>query len=289
MATESENKVQAALGKFLKTHGLEDHVSDIDDIVLSYVISILEDLGDSRNAEENIDVEQFIEMMDAYIPGFAEINSVQICEWMFQLASVLSKKEHVKEESNSAPTSPSIDSCLTMAACSGMGQLSVSDRNSVGESERSTSESSDDADEQLHLLREMFPGTVRRELEHCLAVSGGNVEKAAQIVLYRQETETAITTDLSQETRTKKYYDEDDDRKAKDRVMAKYAYIDESDDKRTYKPVAPKEEPKKLIRYLDNQVVNTKGQRFTEIKKDDTEEMKKTFINLKPARKYRFH
>lgn len=44
-----------------------------------------------------------------------------------------------------------------------------------------------------------------------------------------------------------------------------------------------------MIRYLDNQVVNTKGQKFTEIKKDDTEEMKKTYINLKPARKYRFH
>ena len=49
------------------------------------------------------------------------------------------------------------------------------------------------------------------------------------------------------------------------------------------------QEPKKLVRYLDSQVVNTKGQKFTEIKKDDTEEMKKTFINLKPARKYRFH
>ena len=42
--------------------------------MLSYVISILEDLGDRENAEENIDVDQFIEMMDAYIPGFAEIN-----------------------------------------------------------------------------------------------------------------------------------------------------------------------------------------------------------------------
>ena len=50
------------------------YFSDIDDIVLNYVISILEDLGDSENAEENIDVDQFIEMMDAYIPGFGEIS-----------------------------------------------------------------------------------------------------------------------------------------------------------------------------------------------------------------------
>lgn len=46
----------------------------IDEIVLSYVISILEDLGDDQNAEENIDVDQFTEMMDAYIPGFNSID-----------------------------------------------------------------------------------------------------------------------------------------------------------------------------------------------------------------------
>ena len=45
-----------------------------------------------------------------------------------------------------------------------------------------------------------------------------------------------------------------------------------------------------MIRYLDGQVVNTKGQKYTEIKRrEDEEEMKKTFVNLKPARKYRFH
>lgn len=48
--------------------------SAIDEIVLSYVISILEDLGDDKNAEDNIDVDQFTEMMDAYIPGFCNIN-----------------------------------------------------------------------------------------------------------------------------------------------------------------------------------------------------------------------
>lgn len=289
MASNSEDKVQAAIGKFLKAHGLQDHVSNIDEIVLSYVISILEDLGDSEQAEENIDVDQFTEMMDAYIPGFAEIESVEICEWMFELATELSTKHQEVESSNSETTSPSIDACLTMAAFGGISRLSVSEQDSAGESERSSSESSDDTDEQLCLLREMFPATVRVELEHCLAVSEGNLEKATQIVLYRQETGTAITTDMPREKRTKKLYDQDDDKKSKEKLVARYAYVDEKDDKRIHKPVMPKQEPKKLVRYLDNQVVNTKGQRFTEIKKDDSEEMKKTFINLKPARKYRFH
>ena len=41
-----------------------------------------------------------------------------------------------KEDSSSVPTSPSIDACLTIAACGGMSQLAVTDQNSAGESER---------------------------------------------------------------------------------------------------------------------------------------------------------
>lgn len=46
-----------------------------------------------------------------------------------------------------------------------------------------------------------------------------------------------------------------------------------------------------MIRYRDNKVVSTKGERYTvETKKDqENDDMKKTYINLKPLRKYRFH
>lgn len=56
-----------------------DYFRDIDEIVLSYVNSILEDLGDDSNAEENIDVDQFAEMMEAYIPGFGNIDRFGTC------------------------------------------------------------------------------------------------------------------------------------------------------------------------------------------------------------------
>ena len=39
-------------------------------------------------------------------------------------------------ERSSIPASPSVDACLTMAACGGIQQLSVTDQNSAGESER---------------------------------------------------------------------------------------------------------------------------------------------------------
>ena len=44
-----------------------------------------------------------------------------------------------------------------------------------------------------------------------------------------------------------------------------------------------------MVRYRENQVVSTKGERYTFEKTAETEEMKKTYVNLKPLRKYRFH
>ena len=47
-----------------------------------------------------------------------------------------------------------------------------------------------------------------------------------------------------------------------------------------------------MVRYREGHVVNTKGERFTVLTKKDTEggeDMKKTYVNLNPLRKYRFH
>lgn len=44
-----------------------------------------------------------------------------------------------------------------------------------------------------------------------------------------------------------------------------------------------------MIRYRDNKVVSLKGERYTEMKKEESEELKKTYVNLKPAKQYRFH
>jgi hypothetical protein len=48
-------------------------------------------------------------------------------------------------------------------------------------------------------------------------------------------------------------------------------------------------EQKGKMRYLNNEVVSTKGGRHLEKKKEESEEMKKTYINLKPLKQYRFH
>ena len=48
-----------------------------------------------------------------------------------------------------------------------------------------------------------------------------------------------------------------------------------------------------MIRYYDSKIVTTKGDKYFEPKTEKDEEfdkqMKSTYVNLKPARKYRFH
>lgn len=295
MASQSQDEVLVALKTFLGKHDLQGHVSDIDEIVLNYVLGILEDLGDGNGSSEEMDVDEFIEMMDAYIPGFASIDSVAVCDWMFALAHQLSQTSSAEGEDSSKGDNPDVtdESGLSLAAHlghSGAVPKSRSHLDSTGESSRNSSESStDETDEQLESLLEMFPHTLRIEAEFCLKGSGGDVDRAVQLILHRQDTGEAITQDIQPKQKRSKAPVLDIEQADKERLMARYAYIDVDEDKKSYKPTAPKAEAKKLVRYLDNQVVNTKGNRFTEIKKDDTEEMKKTYINLKPAKKYRFH
>lgn len=53
--------------------GLTLSYSGLDEVIFSYVLGVLEDLGPSGPSEENFDMEAFIEMMEAYVPGFANI------------------------------------------------------------------------------------------------------------------------------------------------------------------------------------------------------------------------
>lgn len=54
--------------------------SSVDEIVLSYMISILEELGSDGGGDDAFDVEDFTEMMAAYLPGFDDIDRL-VCNF----------------------------------------------------------------------------------------------------------------------------------------------------------------------------------------------------------------
>ena len=60
---------------------------DIDDIVLSYVVGILQDLTTNYTVgdEESFDVDSFCEMLTAYMPKTESVPHTEITEWIFGL------------------------------------------------------------------------------------------------------------------------------------------------------------------------------------------------------------
>lgn len=81
--------VKASLFQFVNIHITAADLSVVDEIVLNYVISILEEASE----DPNFDVEGFIEMMSAYFPDFSQIATPTVCEWLFQLGSEMKNEK----------------------------------------------------------------------------------------------------------------------------------------------------------------------------------------------------
>ncbi|PIK36211.1 putative CUE domain-containing protein 2-B [Apostichopus japonicus] len=80
-----ELRVLKALSDFITHHQPESSLSAIDNIVLMYVVGVLEDVGN----DDDFDVDNFIEMIAAYVPGFLAIDVAVVCEWIFELSEKL--------------------------------------------------------------------------------------------------------------------------------------------------------------------------------------------------------
>ena len=79
----------------LRNYPLIYHYRDIDEIVLSYVVGILQDLTSNYSVgdEESFDVDTFCEMLTAYMPQTEIISPAEITEWMFGLVQAQREAE----------------------------------------------------------------------------------------------------------------------------------------------------------------------------------------------------
>lgn len=272
----------------------------VDEIVLNYCVSILEELGENQDHDE-FDIEGFCEMMQAFVQEFETIPQVEVATWMFELEARLrelrnqANNDDHKYELLSALLSPiSFDkpkpaprSPHTSESNDGTQtkRVYLLSETSDGSSDGSSSGDFQGAyDEAVYLLQEMFPAASLPEIQHCVSVGEGDPGRAAQLIIDRQESGLSIlpTTAVLQQggLRQKPV----NDHELKNRIIAKYSYVDRDEDHREHHPIQPKTEPKKLVRYRDNKIVSLKGERYTEVKREDMEE-KKPVVAVKPQRK----
>ncbi|XP_052006746.1 CUE domain-containing protein 2 [Xyrauchen texanus] len=276
--------IHGALYDFILSYIPHMDLSTLDDVIMSYITGVLEDLGSQENVEENFDVEVFVEMLEAYIPGFSDIDSVKVCEMMFNLASKLASARHtecgdIKLEESTFPLSES--SALTHR------DLGAKTHNLTSQAEGATAKVSESAwDNQEQLLLEMFPKCSVTEARSALSIAKGDMEEAVCLII---EGDVQLKCPPSLSACQGKTISAEVDKKLKANILEKYMLVDSEEDKKVHRPLTPKDAPKKLVRYHGSQVVTTKGERYHLLKKEETEDMKKTYVSLKPARKYRFH
>ncbi|XP_066856553.1 CUE domain-containing protein 2 isoform X2 [Anser cygnoides] len=310
---ELERIIRDTLTRFIQSHIPAADLSGMDDVFFSYITGVLEELGSPESSEETFDMDTFIEMMEAYIPGFAEIPSGDVCEMMFSLSERLgearTKEKPGQKAAEARSEAPSED--LTKGQEPGAG--ACNGERLCTPTDGAEAQEGDDLKDGTELLLEMFPACTVSQAEKALAMALGNLEEAVQLIVEEKvEIGTAgasvklsksrlcphpaSTTELREAPRFPHGLGElarprraPNHEELKQVILQKYMMVDSAEDQKTHRPAPPKEAPKKLIRYIDNQVVSTKGERYKDIKKPESEEMKKTYISLKPARKYKFH
>lgn len=278
--------IHNALHEFIQTYIPDADLSTLDDVILSYITGVLEDLGSQQSVEENFDVEVFAEMLEAYIPGFADIDSVKVCEMMFSLASKLATARTSAGDENDVPKERTTDMTLKTDKMPNEPQPGIETQCLKTQTEGATAKlpaSEWEAQEQ-HLL-EMFPKCSLSEARSALSIAKGDMEEAVRLIIEGDVQLSPCPLNVNHG----KNISSQADQKLKESILEKYMLVDREDDNKTHRPVPPKDAPKKLVRYHGNQVVTTKGERYQLVKKNETEDMKKTYVNLKPARKYRFH
>lgn len=302
-SSTSQLSVKRSLVRFIELETGEDATDMIDEILLSYVVGILE----SDIAEEGFDVLEFKEMLSAYIPSFDSILDDKISSWVGLLSSEVNKRrrqiraasKHLEAITSTSPNgrTPPFSA-----------ELSKTSHKSSTSRSRNTSQSEDDAGKPNHIaicdesslcdevtfrtLCEMFPGACALEVRRCLMVAGGDSEAAAQLLLQRDGLAESLLTG----TTNGAVHSKRDmaslalgEKELRAQILTRYGYIDQDEDGKEHRPVAPKTEPKKLIRYRDNKIVSVKGEKYSEVKREESDDMKRTYVTLKPARQYRFH
>jgi len=325
-----EADVERELKQFLKDQVSSEALCSIDEIVLGYIANVLEQLGE----DEQFDVDEFAEIMAAYIPGFDSLTKEEVCSWMLGLAEKLvyirrsSDVAVVKEDKVSSESK--VVGVLPSSSAEGrhhVGEesdrvLSLQQAKQVRSSSNTTAsldvnstyremkddcvnsnkmENAEERGDEVSVLLEMFPEACSLEIEQCLNDANGNTEAAVHLMLLKngescddegQESKLKII-DWSPKVRLPSANNLEErkaDRESfKEQMMARYGYVDIRQDEITHQPRLNKQDNKKPLRYRDNQVVSTKGERFSLVKKQESEDMKKTYVNIKPARKYRFH
>ncbi|XP_071419625.1 CUE domain-containing protein 2 isoform X1 [Pithys albifrons albifrons] len=233
-----ERIIQDTLTHFIQSHIPAADLSGMDDVFFSYITGILEELGSPESSEEIFDMDTFVEMMEAYIPGFAKIHSGDVCEMMFSLSERLGEARNKEKPGQKAVESrseaPSED--LTKGQESGAGACNGERLCTVTDGARA--QEGNDLKDGLELLLEMFPACTLSQAEKALAMALGNLEEAVQLIVEEKVEIGPAGVSVKELARPRRTPNHEE---LKQVILQKYMMVDSADDQKTHRPAPPKE------------------------------------------------
>ncbi|XP_010566017.1 PREDICTED: CUE domain-containing protein 2 isoform X2 [Haliaeetus leucocephalus] len=232
---ELEKIIRDTLTHFIQSHIPAADLSGMDDVFFSYITGVLEELGLPESSEETFDMDTFVEMMEAYIPGFAEIHSGDVCEMMFSLSESLGEARNKGQKAvESGSETPSED--LTKGqepeagACNGERLRTPTDGAGAQEG--------NDLKDGVELLLEMFPACTVSQAEKALAMALGNLEEAVQLIVEEKVEIGPAGVSVKELARPRRTPNHEE---LKQVILQKYMMVDSADDQKTHRPAPPKE------------------------------------------------
>lgn len=278
-----ESRVENGLVSLLSLHVSDFSLEESDGIVVSYVMGILEELVEEAEPEQMWDCEAFCEMLGAYLPQSQGIPGDRVSMWMLDLVAeekVARRKEKISHFDLKSIIEETANRPVTAKKARSASEGTEVEGGAKKRSGR-CSETSEEAclalEAGLATLQEMFPHCCRIEAVHCLTLAGGELQQAAQLILTRAELGEELRPSQTQLLAQLRPPAVQDEATVKKKIMETYGFVDKETDLRYHRPnLSRKGEDKKMTRYRDGKIVSTKGERFSQVTKEESEEMKKT-------------
>eukprot|EP00128_Syssomonas_multiformis_P002878 Colp12_sorted_trinity150504_noHs@13821 len=249
-----------------------------DEYVVEYLCSAAQDFLSQGTVDvQSYEFDEIFGTISSYITDEAALSPNNLLTWFEKLKNRMSDEEPIER-----PTNPAKEHSVEPET----EVIAEKDNTCYTEQheEKLTTE-----EEQLV---ELFPHLSVHQVKTAICSTKGNIEDAVDLLL---NTKPASEKQSAVEPPKRATATKEDMSKLRNSIVARYGVValDSAESEgqiKIHKPVVRYNEEKKLLRYREGQVVSTKGERFSVVKdpQEDSEAMKKTFVNLKPAKKYRF-
>ena len=234
---------------------------DVDEIVLSYVLGIIEDLLEEDDVEEAFDTDSFMEMIVAYLPQLEGVEEEKVKNWMMSLVKNIHQTKQEKASSSFDIKMLVAETTNKQVNTKKIRSVSETSEPEVNTKKRSArlSETSEADDSELEAgvatLLDMFPTCCKVEAVHCLTIMAGDLERAAQMILTRAEmgediklSQAQLLAQLTKPVRV-------DESEIKRKIMDNYGFVDTEHDNKYHRPIVSKKGVRNIMLCLRLEII----------------------------------